>query len=75
MIDNDGAISIANNPTHHSKSRHIQIRDMFIRDVTKKGDVRPTHVHTDENCADHFTKVLPWAAFSKHRRTLMGESI
>ncbi|KAJ9538675.1 hypothetical protein OSB04_031408 [Centaurea solstitialis] len=35
-IDNNSAISIVNNPVKHSKTKHIEIRYHFIRDLNEK---------------------------------------
>ena len=75
MVDNEGAIAVASNPTHHSKSRHIGIRDMFFREATMNGEIKPVSVRSVDNCADHFTKILAWKLFMKHRVTIMGETV
>ena len=34
--DNTACISIANNPTHHERSKHIDIKYHFTRDISLK---------------------------------------
>ena len=37
-IDNKSAISLAKNPVHHDRSKHIDMRFHFIRECVQKGD-------------------------------------
>ena len=55
-VDNQGAISLAKNPVHHQRSKHIDIRYHFIRDEIQNGNVNLFYVPTKENTADIFTK-------------------
>nr|KAJ0208804.1 hypothetical protein LSAT_V11C400202500 [Lactuca sativa] len=56
--DNTNAIQITQNPVQHSKTKHIEIRNHFIRDNVEKGKVVLEHVKTSEQLADIFTKAL-----------------
>lgn len=42
--DNTGALVLANNPMGSARSKHVDIRHHFIRDVNNKGDLRTLHV-------------------------------
>nr|GEV27509.1 hypothetical protein [Tanacetum cinerariifolium] len=55
-IDNNSAICIVKNPVYHSKTKHIEIRHHFIRDIFEKKIISVDHIHTDENVADLLTK-------------------
>ena len=37
--DNTSAINVSENPVHHSRTKHIEIRHHFLRDCVKKGSV------------------------------------
>ncbi|GJV28751.1 retrovirus-related pol polyprotein from transposon TNT 1-94 [Tanacetum coccineum] len=39
FYDNTSAIAISNNPVQHSRTKHIDIRDHFIRDHVLKGEI------------------------------------
>ena len=56
--DDLSAINISKNPIQHSRTKHIDIRHHFIRDLVKEKVVRLEHVDTEEQLADIFTKVL-----------------
>lgn len=56
--DNQGAQFLANNPSTHKRSKHIDIRFHFIRDKCLKGELVVKYVASSENIADIFTKSL-----------------
>jgi hypothetical protein len=58
LCDNESAIKIAYNPCNHSRTKHIDIRHHFLRDHAIKGDIVISHVRTNEQLADIFTKPL-----------------
>ena len=70
--DNAAAISIATRAYLTSRTRHIHLRDLYVRELVKKGDVEIRYVKTSENIADFFTKFQPIATFRIHRDILMG---
>ena len=55
-VDNQGAIALANNPVHHKRSRHIDVRYHYVRLEIQNEAVSLTYVPTDNNVADVFTK-------------------
>jgi hypothetical protein len=58
LCDNESAIKIAYNPYEHSKTKHIDIQHYFLRDHAIKGDIVISHVQTNKQLADIFTKPL-----------------
>ena len=58
LCDNESAIKLANSPVQHSRTKHIDIRHHFLRDHEAKGDITLSHVSTDKQVADIFTKPL-----------------
>src|SRR5206468_3649145 len=56
--DSQSAIHLAKNQVHHARTKHIDVRYHFVRDVIEEGDVSLMKVHTDENPADMLTKVV-----------------
>lgn len=55
--DSQSAI-LAKNSALHSKTKHIQLRYHFIQSVLDDGQLRLEKIHTDDNPADMFTKVV-----------------
>ena len=55
-LDNQGAIALANNPVHHIRSKHIDVKYHYVRLDIQCGIVELTYVPTDNNVADVFTK-------------------
>ncbi|GJW28864.1 putative ribonuclease H-like domain-containing protein [Tanacetum coccineum] len=48
-IDNESTICIVKNLVFHSKTKHIAIRNHFIRDAYKKKLIQVLNIHTDDN--------------------------
>ena len=68
--DNLSAINISKNPIQHSRTKHIDIRHHFIRDLVEENVVVLKHVATEEQLADIFTKALDANQFEKLRGKL-----
>jgi hypothetical protein len=58
LCDNESAIKIAYNPCEYSRTKHIDIRHHFLRDHAIKGGIVISHVRTNKQLADIFTKTL-----------------
>ncbi|GKE44446.1 hypothetical protein Tco_1471730 [Tanacetum coccineum] len=63
FIDNESTIYIVKNPVFHSKTKHIEIRHHFIRDLNKKKLIQMIKIHTDQNVADLLTKAFDVGRF------------
>jgi hypothetical protein len=64
------AINISKNPVQPSKTKHIDIRHHYIRDLVENKIVTLEHVGTKEQVADIFTKALDANQFEKLRGKL-----
>ena len=69
---NAAANSIATRAYLTSRTRHIHLRELYVRELVSNGDVEIRYVKTNENIADFFTKFQPVATFRIHRDILMG---
>ena len=58
LCNNQGAIALANDNKFHVRTKHIDMRHHFIREVVKEEKIKVTYIPTEENIADIFTKVL-----------------
>lgn len=70
-VDNEGAEALAQNPSHHSQTKHIHARYHFIRECVQQGDIEVLHVSTKDMLADMLTKPLPRVLLERHR-TMFG---
>ena len=73
-VDNTAARDLAYNPEHHKRTKHIDRRHFFIRELVERHVVRVPHVRTDDNLADFFTKALDTKRFVTLRAMIMGLS-
>jgi hypothetical protein len=58
MCDNESAIKLATNPVQHSRVKHVDIRQHFLRDHVGKEDISIYFIGTNDQLADIFTKPL-----------------
>ena len=74
--DNMSAIQIEKNGSVSSgkKSRHINIRFFFIKDILKREGVEVKHCPTERMIADFFTKPLQGKLFKYLRDIVMGQA-
>jgi hypothetical protein len=56
--DHTSAINISMNPVQHSRTKHIDIRDHFLRDLVESQVVSLSFIPTDNQLADILTKPL-----------------
>lgn len=56
--DNQSAIQLATNHTLHRRSKHIEIRYHYVRDMIDRFNVEIVYIPTDTMIADVFTKPL-----------------
>ncbi|XP_042051319.1 secreted RxLR effector protein 161-like [Salvia splendens] len=57
--DSQSAIQLYKNLVFHDRTKHIDVRFHYIRDIVEKNEVSLLKVHTDKNPADMGTKCLP----------------
>ena len=58
FCDNQSAIHLSKNGSFHSRSKHIDVRYHWIRDVLNSKQMQIEKVHTDNNGVDMLTKVV-----------------
>ena len=62
-MTNESAINLANNLVSHTRTKHIDIQHLFLRNLETKGDIEIHHVSTEKQLADIFTKPLDESRF------------
>jgi hypothetical protein len=72
--DNQACIAMSENQVHRDRSRHIDVRKYFVRDLVddKLKVLKLIHCKTNEMVADALTKSLPYPSFSMHRGKMTG---
>jgi hypothetical protein len=68
--DNNSAIKLSKNPVLHGRSKHIDVRFHFLRDLTRDGVVELVYCNTQEQITNIMTKPLKLEAFLKLRDKL-----
>lgn len=88
-VDNRGAQLLAGNSMFHPRTKHMDVRYHFIRDVVSDNKVVLEHISTTQMAADVLTKSLPnsthwrcleelgvvWIKHKEERETLVGVQI
>ena len=57
-MDNQSSISVAKNPEHHGRMKHLDLRFFWLRDQVKAKLLVPAYVGTENMPADILTKAL-----------------
>jgi transposase InsO family protein len=70
FCDNSSAIALSKNHVFHKKSKHIDTRYHFIRELVKEGEISLLFCGSKEQLADMFTKPLGKLAFEYQRQHL-----
>ena len=63
-------MKFSKNPVSHDKSKHIEIKYHYIRDMVQGGAVKLQCVATDEQIADVLTKPLARVKFEYFKEKL-----
>ncbi|SCV73495.1 BQ2448_7421 [Microbotryum intermedium] len=66
FTDNEATAAVARDPVRVSGTRHICLREHFVRDMVNRGDISLSHVGTNNMVADIFTKALGPKVFLTH---------
>lgn len=70
FCDNSSTIKLARNPMMHGKSKHIDVRYHFLRELVNDGVVHLQFCGTRQQIAIIFTKPLKLELFRELRRRL-----
>ena len=65
-IDNKGAVELANNWTAGGCTRHIEVRQYFLRELKEQNIILTRWISGENMCSDFLTKNLPGALFERH---------
>ena len=71
--DNMATLGLIKNRVHHSRTKHIQLRNNFVRERQDAGEIIVSHVNTADNLADMFTKPVSRQIIEQHAPYVHGE--
>ena len=64
------AQKLVENPVYHRRTKHIDVKYHYTRDLVKKDVIEVAHVCSALQLADIFTKPLTKEKFEKNRKLL-----
>lgn len=73
--DNDGSIAMAKNPQYHKRTKHVDIRWHWVRDLVQDGLVKLVDCRDPHQTADILTKPLVKPKYEKHVKELGLSSV
>lgn len=68
--DNSSTIKLSKNPVLHGRSKHIDVRYHFLRDLANEGSIALVHCGSTNQLADIMTKALKLDTFQRLRSML-----
>lgn len=71
-VDNMSTIAFVKSPRENYRSKHIDVKLFFIRDLVYKGDFELNYVNSKKNLADIFTKPFSKLELEKFISLLFG---
>nr|GEX35398.1 hypothetical protein [Tanacetum cinerariifolium]GEX38142.1 hypothetical protein [Tanacetum cinerariifolium] len=72
--DNQSAIHLLRNAMFHERTKHINMRYHFIREIVESKEIKVENIGTKDNAADAFTNVVPGPKF-KYCIEILGVGI
>lgn len=61
--DNQGAIQLVKNPVYHKRTKHVDLKYFFVRELWERLEVDYVYINTAAQLADLFTRPLPHDRF------------
>lgn len=68
--DNLGSIQLSGNPVFHRRTKHIDVKYHSLREQVQSRSVKFTHIPTNLQVADIFTKAIPKLSHFNHVNSL-----
>ena len=69
--DNQICVKLSENPMFHDKSKHIEIKYHYLRDMVQRGAVKLKYVAMEEHIANVLMKPLARVKFEYFRENLV----
>ena len=68
--DNQAAIAFTKDPKYHGRTKHIDTKNNYIRDIIAKQEVTVQYTSTHQMVADPLTKLIPRDVYLSHVNAL-----
>ena len=68
--DSQAAIAYTKDPKYHCRTKHVDIKYHFVRDIVARKEVIPRYIPTHRMVADPFTKPMTRDVFHVHVKSL-----
>jgi len=62
--DSMSVIYLVKKQVYHARTKHIDVRFHFIREILEEGDIELQKIHTKEHPVDMLTKIIPGVKFT-----------
>ena len=59
LCDSQSAMDLSNNVLYHARTKQIDVRYHWLRDVIEENQLKLKKIHTHKNGADILTKIVP----------------
>ena len=73
--DNASCIMMSENPANRDRTRHVDTRVHYLRELVRDGHVKLLKCAGTQNVADALTKSVPRPALAKHRQYMWGTRV
>ena len=68
--DNQAAEALIGNPVFHRRTKHLDVKFHYVRDLAKQEKIAVVHVRSEDQLADMFTKPLAREKFVANRSAI-----
>ena len=73
QVDNQATVDLVNNWSSGGRTRHVEVRQFFLRELKAEGILNVVWISGEKNAADIFTKNLSSDLFDRHTETFCGK--
>ncbi len=73
--DNASCIMMSENPTNRDRSRRVDVKVHYLRDLVRDGHVKLVKCAGTQNVSDVLTQSLARPAFEKHKEYMWGTRV
>ena len=75
FVDNKGAVDLANNWSVGGRTRHVEVKQYFLRELKEQGLIRTSWRSGALMTSDVLTKNLAKSLFEKHNKAFVGKDL